>query len=329
MEELLQRIRFVTEEDREQLPVFSYSKFDVFKKCPMQYYIKYEEGKRPVNESTIALELGTLCHYVLEQKGIMLTEKQEVDYDALFNILDNGYKEEDNAILGVSDLKKKYFEEWFVPDNASGANYEEKLKLYKKILYTEMEGTDWCPKYFEFPFEFVYDDKIIITGFIDRIDCKEVEDEGIKHTLYKCLDYKTSKKIYSKTDIATSMQFAIYSMAILLYFKTLPIECEYRFIFLNDSQFALTKGWEDRIIKNLNKLLEGVETCKTTGVYKPKPTPLCHWCSYCKTNPNAHEFNNECQYFSLWTPYNKTFDTNKPFTEKGQKTEVEKRKIIF
>ena len=41
MEELLQRIRFVTEEDREQLPVFSYSKFDVFKKCPMQAIMSY------------------------------------------------------------------------------------------------------------------------------------------------------------------------------------------------------------------------------------------------------------------------------------------------
>ena len=44
MQELLNRIRPVTDDDK-NLPVFSYSKMEVFKNCPLQYKYKYIEKK--------------------------------------------------------------------------------------------------------------------------------------------------------------------------------------------------------------------------------------------------------------------------------------------
>ena len=209
MQELKDRVRPVTDKDK-GLPTFSYSKIEVFKNCPLQYKFKYMD-KKYSQDTSIALELGSLCHYVLETKGKMIASGQAVDYDKLNNILQNGVTETDEKtkeeLLGVAQLRRKYFEVWHEADNASGASYEEKIKLFDKVLHEEMEDTTWQPTYFEKPFEFVWDNKVILKGFIDRIDVKDGQ--------YRTVDYKTSKKIYDQSKIATSLQLGIYTLAIL------------------------------------------------------------------------------------------------------------------
>lgn len=329
------KIRPVTELDRFMLPVFSYSALEVFKNCPYQYNKKYNEKLR-TDETTLALELGGLCHAVLEKKGkVLVQDIVKVDYSKLDNILENGVKELDEktkeVIPGVNELRKKYFETWYAPDNASGMNYDQKLEIFKKIMTTEMEDDlckEWKPTYFEHYFEFVWDNKVIFRGFIDRIDMNENGD-------FRTVDYKTSKKSYDRTKLATSLQFGIYALAILNEFDKLPIESVYRFILIDEIQYALSIGWEKRLIKALDKIFEQIDTCKEINIWKPNPTPLCHWCSYCTTNPTAHQFKNECEYYSLWTPDKKTFEKNKEWNENEAKkleesnnTEI-KRKLVF
>lgn len=323
MQELLDRIRSVTEEDK-GLPVFSYSKLEVFKNCPLQYRYKYIE-KKYSQDTSIALELGSLCHYVLEQKGKMIASGQAIDYDRLNDILLNGVKETDEKtkeeLLGVNKLKRKYFEVWYEADNASGATYDEKIKLFNQVLHEEMEDADWVPTYFERPFEFVWDNKVILKGFIDRID--------VKGDQYRTVDYKTSKKIYEQNKLSTSLQFGIYALAILNEFGVLPVESEYRFILIDDRQYALTKGWEKRLIKALDKVLGDIEASEKKEVFVPKPTPLCHWCNFCQTNPEATIYKNECEYFSKWTPNQKTFEVNKKWNALENISAAPKRKLVF
>ena len=264
MQELLNRIRPVTDDDK-NLPVFSYSKMEVFKNCPLQYRYKYIE-KKYSQDTSIALELGSLCHYVLEQKGKMIVSGETVDYEKLNDILMNGVTETDEKtkeeLLGVNQLKRKYFEVWHEADNASGASYDEKIKLFDKVLHNEMEETDWKPTYFEKPFEFVWDNKVILKGFIDRIDTKDGQ--------YRTVDYKTSKKVYEQSKLATSLQFGVYALAILNEFGVLPIESEYRFILIDDKQYALTKGWENRLIKAMDKVFGDIEASEKKSVFVPK-----------------------------------------------------------
>lgn len=330
MEELLKRIRPVTEEDRKNLPVFSYSKLEVFKNCPLQYRYKYIE-KKYSQDTSIALELGSLCHYVLERKGHMIVNGEVIDYELLNDLLTNGVKETDEKtkeeLIGVAQLKRKYFETWYEADNASGASYDEKMKLFDKVLHEEMEESEWKPTYFEMPFEFVWDNKVIIKGFIDRIDTKDTE-EG--ETQYRTVDYKTSKKVYEQSKLATSLQFGVYALAILNRFGVLPVESEYRFILIDDKQFALTKGWENRLIKALDKVFGDIEASEKKEVFVPKPSPLCHWCNFCQTNPEATIYRNECEYFSKWTPNQKTFEVNKKWNALENMTKAEpKRKLVF
>lgn len=323
MQELLNRIRPVAETDKE-LPVFSYSKIEVFKNCPLQYRYKYID-KKYSQDTSIALELGSLCHYVLESKGRMIAAKQNVDYDKLNSILFNGVSETNEKtkeeLLGVSQLKRKYFEVWHEADNASGASYDEKIKLFVQVLHEEMEDTEWKPTYFERPFEFVWDNKVILKGFIDRIDVKDGQ--------YRTIDYKTSKKVYEQNKLATSLQFGIYALAILNEFGVLPVEAKYRFILIDDEQYALTKGWEKRLIKTLDKTFGDIEASEKKEIFIPKPSPLCHWCIFCQTNPEATIYRNDCEYFSKWTPTQKTFEVNKKWNALENMNNTTKRKLVF
>lgn len=333
-------VRPVTEEDSKNLPVFSYSKMDTYRNCPYQYHLKYNQ-KKFTDDTSIALEIGSLLHYILEQKGKMLIrstgdlfEQPFVNYEWLNEIMYHGVTETDEktkeCLLGINDLKKKYFETWYEKDNASGMTYEDKIKVFDKVLHTEMEWTVenefWRPYLFEHPFEFVWHDRAIIKGFIDRIDIKDGN--------YRTVDYKTSKKTFDSSKLATSLQFGIYALAILNEFGKLPDESLYRFILLDDKQYALTKGWEKRLIKALDGLFDKIESDDKSGIWTPKPTPLCHWCNFCLHNPEATEYKYDCEYYSLWTPDNKSFSVNKTFEEtNGNSTKLiannTKRKLIF
>lgn len=326
MEELLDKIRAVTAKDVETLPRCSYSRLEVFKNCPRQYMYKYIE-KKYTEDTSLALELGTICHYVLEQKGKCIAQKKVVDYTLLTKWLMEGVTTTDEktqgVLLGVKQLKKKYLEEWYQPDNASGMNYEEKMKVFDKVLRSEMEDSEWTPAYFEKPFEFVWDNKVIMHGFIDRIDTKDGQ--------FRTVDYKTSKKTYEQSKLATSLQFGIYALAILNDFGRLPVESEYSFVLIDEKQQALTKGWEKRLIKALDKVFETIDLYQKEGNFPPKASPLCYWCDYCDNNPGATIHRMECDFYSKWTPTQKTFEVNKKWNALDNKMTdtTPKRKLIF
>ena len=351
---LAEKIRPATEEDFKNLPKYSYSGLSMLKHCPYQFNLKYNENKRS-EESTLALQLGTLLHYVLEQKGKMIRNNVKVDYDILRKIMQDGtddsYRSDDDEkwvdsedlnttmtylnavkpeeeIKGIAALKKEYWETWSIPDS-EGRTYDEKLVIFNKVLSEEMESNDgWTPALFEHPFDVVYDNRVILHGFIDRVDI------NLKTKEYRVIDYKTNKKTYDSKELATPLQFGIYALAILNEFKQLPVSYQYRLILLDQVQDALTPGWENRFIKAMDKLLDLLDESKVSNEWIPKPTPLCHWCSYCWTNPDAKQYKAECPYYSKWTPTNKTFEVNTVYdpnnkTKQQDSTLQKPRTVIF
>lgn len=304
------KVRSVANADRGVLPRLSYSGLEVYKTCPFQYNLKYGE-KKYSKDTTLALELGSLLHKIEEERVKDIIVGVPIDYDNLEFILKYGTVETDSKtrehILGLDELKRKYFEEWYTPDNASGMTYEEKMEVFKKSMYHEMEDTSiWRPVYTELPFEFVYKDRVIFNGFIDRVD------QNI-YGSFRTVDYKTSKAIYKSDKIATSLQFGIYALAIYQMFGRIPISFLYRFILIDESQKAMTKGWEKRLEKTLDNTLDKIDQNKKSGIWIPKPSPLCAWCNFSMTNPKAHEFKGDCEYYSLWTPESKDWHVNKRY----------------
>ena len=332
------KVRGATEADRGVLPRLSYSGLETFRNCEYQYYLKYGE-KKYTKETTLALELGSLCHLILELKCNYIKAGKPVDYDYLHFILKYGSIDTNEKtkehILGVDELKRKYFEEWYEPDNASGMTYEEKMEVFEKVLKEEMNHASiWHPIYAELPFEFVYKDRVIFNGFIDRVDINTFGG-------FRVCDYKTSKKIFEQPKVVTSLQFGIYAMAIYQEFGQIPVSFLYRFILIDEDQMAMTNGWEKRLEKTLDNALDKMDKNKKSGIWLPKPSALCHWCNFSNTNPKAHEFKGDCEYYSLWTPETKVWAVNKRYNaldKNGEQSTIgtgsksklnEKRKLIF
>lgn len=326
-------VRPVTEEDRKKLPTYSHSKLEVYENCPYRYSLQYEQGKRS-NETTLALELGTLAHKVYENASQMWRQEtvnyNEINYDDLKFLLE--YGDTDEKISGIKDLSKKYFEEWYEPDS-EGHTYSWKMGQFDKGLHEYIDSFNyngWIPFKEEYDFEFVFNNRAIIHGFIDAI---LINAEGD----LKCIDFKTSKKIFPDNKIPTSQQFSIYCMGMLNDFGKLPVQCDYKFILLNQEQNALTTGFAKRIVKKLNTVLDNIDKNSKNGVWIPSASPLCFWCSYSSTNPKAVQYKNECEYYSLWTPTEKKWDVNKRFnvldlTKNKYVNKIEdnkSRKLIF
>jgi RecB family exonuclease len=322
---LLPHIRAVNEETDRGLPKFSYSKIEQFLNCPMAYNYKYNQEMKSLDTS-LALELGSLLHACLEAKGHMLLEQNEIDYEYLDKLIYNGIIETDEKtrqpLLGITELKTKYWETWNELDS-EGKTYVDKLKIFHKVIYTEMEDDDWIPYGFEVPFQFVWDNKYILHGFIDRIDIKNGE--------YRVIDYKTSKKEYDNSKLPTSLQFGIYALACMVLFGKKPVECKYRFILLDKTQKALTLGWEKRLLKKITDVFVKIEERNSSNLWEPKPSPLCYYCNYSSTNPNAKEYKTICDYYCLWSPSNKTFEKNKTWNINDTTTDKQetKRTLIF
>lgn len=336
LSELSDKIRQVTEEDR-GLPYISYSKISNFEKCPLSHKLKYID-KNFSNKSTLAMEIGSILHKVLELKGQMVMNGCSVfDYDYLKEVVENGYTENDGKseshILGISELRRKYFEEFHTKDEKSGMNYAEKMNLfYEKVLPNRLNDTSWTTIATEQKFEFVYDNRVIIHGFIDRVDKNELGE-------IKITDYKSSKAVFRDSDIKTPMQHVTYDLACILLYGKPADEHEYDFILIDKIQGqkdgVCSKGYLKRGVNKLNKLLDMMENMESTKEFPPKPSPLCYWCSFHSDSPNADpKFSGLCPYHSLWTPDNKTFETLNPYGqgEYWEKPMVEvkpRRKLVF
>lgn len=327
---LKQKVRSVTDEDRKRLETFSYSKLDVLNQCPHRFNFQYNEKLRdPVD--TLALNIGTLTHYVLECKGRMLKYEGTVNYEELERILIDGFDEDGGHKPGVNELRRKYFEEWYTKDDKSGMDYNEKVEVFKKVLRTEMEDSNWSPVFFERKFEFVYKGtggEYIIMGFIDRIDVNK------QSGAYRVVDYKSGKQVFDKSHTVTAPQQGIYGLAILNEFGVLPEEYLYRFTLIDDFCTAMTKGYEKRLEKKLTAWFEKYEEYKSSGEYPPKPTALCYFCPYRLDSSVKGAYNDRCKYYCLWTRENKTFEKiqlygDAPKTTQPLKQPAIQRKLIF
>lgn len=194
--DLIDRIRPATEDDK--LEYFSYSKLDVFDNCPYRYKLQYIDNMRST-VSSLAVEIGTLLHKILEIKARCLIENKPIDYAYLKDVLDHGIEEHtekgNEKIEGLDRLSAKYFEDFFAKDEASGMDYTQKTELFmNKVIRSRLQDDNFIPIGCEIPFDFVYNygedgekKEVAFHGFIDSIRQNFNGD-------YKLVDYKFRKK---------------------------------------------------------------------------------------------------------------------------------------
>lgn len=284
--------------------ILSYSRIDCFKQCNYRYKLKYID-KNYDDTTSLALELGTLSHYVFELK---YTPNKKMTLDEIWQGFLDGFETEDGYIAGWGELVDKYGFEVFEIDSKTGNSVEDRVEIMKQKFFNDPIEDEWEVIGLEQEFLITFNNKAQIKGFIDRVDRHKVTGD------IRIVDYKTNKRLYEQKDLSTSLQFYIYALACKELYGKYPTECIYDMLFLNTQQKALTKGWEERGFKALNKVLDQIIWYQELGVeyMKPNVSPLCYWCSYSKTNPNADPFYYDlCEYHSLWTRDKKTFAVNK------------------
>lgn len=281
----------------------SYSRIDCFKSCGYKYKLKYID-KKFTNDTSIALQIGSILH-----KGLELKYSTNMKPEEIIKVVYDGYSDDNENIIGINRLKENYPFDWEEKDK-NGRTYDEKIELYKKRIYEDIDS-EWECIGCEVEFHILFENKVVIKGFIDRVDKNKTTGA------IRVVDYKSSVSEYSKKDLATPMQMFIYALACKDMYGQLPEEFVYDMILIGVKQNAMTKGWESRGIKSLSKKIDSLIEHNKEGNYrmKPSPSPLCHWCSYSQTNPNATDGKDLCEYYSLWTKENKTFKTNKQWIE--------------
>ena len=286
--------------------ILSYSRIECFEKCNYKYKLKYID-KNYSDDSAIALDVGTLCHYIMEMKYKGMSNEE------LLNIFQNGYLDTEVTVNGINKIEDEYGFDFYEKNEKTGISYEDKLNSFKERFLNESIDEDWETIGTEKEFQILFNDKAVIKGFIDRVD--RHKETGV----IRVVDYKTNSKPFEKSFLSVPLQMYIYGLACYELYGEYPTEYIYDMLFLNIKQIGGTcKTFLQNGFKKLNNRIDSISWFNEIGAdhMKPKPSPLCAWCEFSKTNPNSTElYKDLCEYHSLWTPTNKTFKVNKDWIE--------------
>lgn len=292
---------------------YSYSRVSTYGQCPWKYKLKYVDFNF-VEVKSIAIDLGTLVHYIEQHISYALMRGDKPDYDKLvddFYHINNpkkGPQDMEGGQLGVEQLAKKYPFDFFTIDE-SGTSYASRCDWYAtEGIYRQEKFMAEHPsyrifdveKYFEFTFE-----GHILKGYIDRIWYDTETDQ------YIIDDIKTKNKFFDEDETKTPMQHCIYAMALKasLGLPKEPTNFFYDLPFVNARQPLGSMGCIGRAQKKLRgwfAKIDGEGVDKNLEQWKPKPSPLCYYCEYGGMNPQQPEGGRHlCPYYAIWKPGDK------------------------
>lgn len=197
----------------------SASKLETFSKCRFYYFCKYGIKANPIKEASVDnLSRGSLIHFVLE--GFI-----------------NKYTVSDFFKLEKSEIVSETFkfgEEYFKKNISAKKQTQVEEYRFKKLcetavelvirVYSELKQSEFIPVHTELsiggekpdipPYEVDFEDgKIILTGFIDRVDIAEKNQKRI----IRIIDYKTGTKKLNLSDMyyGQNIQMPLYMKAVL------------------------------------------------------------------------------------------------------------------
>lgn len=272
---------------------YSYSKIDVYKSCPWHFKLRYIDGNF-IDTGGLATELGTLIHETEEAIANNIKAGLHINYVQLKN----------NIILNMLQLEHKYTDSFHTLDK-SNRSCKDKIFGYLESGIYRLENFLLANNHIEVldtekEFEFTLPGtETVFHGFIDRILYNK------RQMKYIVQDIKTYAVPVEKKNLDVPLQFVIYAHAMkeLYGISTEEIDCAYDLPFCDLTQAAGTTDFVDRGTEKVIELLNNINKKE----FAPKPSPLCHWCEFCPTNPNQPEAGkNLCPYHSLWTRENKT-----------------------
>jgi RecB family exonuclease len=229
----------------------SVSKVKTFKDCPAKFRFQYIE-KLPRKEWE-HFAFGTFVHEVLESFHRALIDGSETPWPKL---LSEFFKE---ALKNNKITEEGKKEAWDI------------INYYLKMI-TKQKEAGKLPNVIdvEKSFNISIDDKILLSGFIDRV---QIDSDGITHVA----DYKTTKK---KQYLKDMFQLLTYAFVLCLENPSLK-KIRASYICLRHNFDYITKEFSrDEILKVEDSFVQYAETITSEKLYRPKPTRLCGYCDF-------------------------------------------------
>ena len=235
-------------EDRRQLFRLSYSKLDVYKRCPFLFEKIYV--KKIAQKPRDFFSVGSTIHSVMEELETMDTPPPMEEIRQLYNKmwLSAGFTSKEDE-----DRVKEETWVWF-------KEYLEKIALNPFIKADEIE------LYFQFPVK----GKLVVNGFIDRID-------KLENGKYEIIDYKTETSMRTQEDVDEDMQLTAYFWAC----SKLGYDVEKMSLHFNRFQKNIsTTRTPDDIEKFENEILDWYSKIENETEYKPSENKYCDNCDF-------------------------------------------------
>ena len=249
----------------------SYSAFDTFNRCPLQYKFSYIDR-------------------------IKVPQKPEFFFGGLIHSIVQFSLTKDPIVPPLEELLKILKEKWqpdiFPSKKESDQYFDYGVDMLKKFhtgFRPGLRNIVATEKRFQIPLN----DKHTLSGIIDRIDKLPIGS-------FEVIDYKTSKKMPSQIDVDKDKQLCIYNLAInSLWPDAKDIRLTLYFLKF-DTQITTKRrpdeieSIKDEIINTAEKIEVATQRAASLGLEKeflPKDNALCDWCDYQKMCPlKKHKF---------------------------------------
>jgi putative RecB family exonuclease len=122
--------------------------------------------------------------------------------------------------------------------------------------------------------ESIVDDRLLIRGYVDRLDISPAGDMRV-------VDYKTGGAPREAFEARALFQLKFYALVLWRIHGVVPRVL--RLLYLRDAEVCDYSPDPDELLRferNLLALWQAIERATETGDFRPKPSRLCGWCAH-------------------------------------------------
>lgn len=231
----------------------SVSKAKTFEDCKAKFRFQYIE-KLPRKEWEHHI-FGSFSHEILENFHQMIIDGRTDEFHII-----------------MKDAFKSAFENW--KEKVSQEQLEEVKKIFRSYLkkINQEKENNTLPEVIavEKKFYINIDDKVLLTGFIDRV---QKDPDGVLHVA----DYKTTK---NKKYLKDYFQLLTYALVLCLEDPSIKkIRTSY-ILLRHDFDLIKKEFTRDEIFKVEEKYIKYAEEICNEKLFIPKTTNLCKYCDF-------------------------------------------------